>query len=366
VFAATKRFAEARAMCESGGLDSFARVSSGLLGWALVEQGQLRRAATVFEDMLVAARAHADLDDIARALHALADISLWLNDLDRARARADEVLEAAHEFPYVAFYVHAALVMARVDLARGDPDAALARCEALLAQRPSIGDATDRQLQAEIELEAATIALQSGAVARLLNWVDSRQPEHGRERAQVDREQLLIARVHLLDGNPAAALDLTNAILGSAEMQGRGRVALEARAVLALACAADDRVQSACAVLVEALSAAEPVSASYVFVREGPRMAALLRTTLPTVRDPRVAAFCRSLLRTGPEPAESLSAREIEVLRLLAAGRDNAAIADELIVSQNTVKAHVKAIYRKLAVSNRAEASAAARELHLT
>jgi LuxR family maltose regulon positive regulatory protein len=72
------------------------------------------------------------------------------------------------------------------------------------------------------------------------------------------------------------------------------------------------------------------------------------------------------LLRTSAEPAESLSAREIEVLRLLAAGRDNAAIASELIVSLNTVKAHVKAIYRKLAVTNRAAASAAARDLHLT
>ena len=72
------------------------------------------------------------------------------------------------------------------------------------------------------------------------------------------------------------------------------------------------------------------------------------------------------MLRTSAEPAESLSAREVEVLRLLAAGRDNAAIAEELIVSQNTVKAHVKAIYRKLAVTNRAEASAAARDLHLT
>jgi DNA-binding NarL/FixJ family response regulator len=95
-------------------------------------------------------------------------------------------------------------------------------------------------------------------------------------------------------------------------------------------------------------------------------VAALLRTALPNIHDPRVASFCRSLLRISAEPAESLSAREIEVLRLLAAGRDNAAIANELIVSPNTVKAHVKSIYRKLAVNNRAEAAAAARELRLT
>jgi LuxR family maltose regulon positive regulatory protein len=360
VLAAATRFAEARELCEPGGLDSFTRISSGLLGWALLEQGDVRRAASLLQGMLVAARRHDDIDDIGHALDGLADISLWRTELEDARARAEEVLRVAHEFPYVDFYVHAALVVARVDLAQGQVDAALARCEALL------GDTTDRQLQAEIELQAAAIAMRGGAIARVRSWVASRQSESGRVRAQVDREQLLLARVHLLDGNAPAAVSLASAVLGSAVTEGRGRVVLEARVVLALAYAVDQQFASAATALVEALSAAEPMSARHVFLGEGPRMAALLRTTLPNVHDPRVASFGRSLLRTSAEPAESLSAREIEVLRLLAAGRDNGAIANELIVSPNTVKAHVKSIYRKLAVSNRAEAAAAARELHLT
>jgi LuxR family maltose regulon positive regulatory protein len=360
VFEATTRFADARGLCEPGGLDSFARISSGLLGWAQIEQGDVRRAASLFRGMLAAARRVDDIDDVGRALHGLAEIGLWQNDLDQARARAEEVLHVAHGFPYVDFYIHAGLVLARADLAVGRADAALARCEALL------GDATDRQLQAEIELQAAAIAFSAGAVARVRGWLDSRQSELGRERAQVDREQLLIARVHLLDGNPTAAVGLANTLLDPAEREGRGRVALEARAVLALAYAADNQMPTAASMLVEALAAAEPMAARRVFLWEGPRMAALLRSTLPNVEDGRLAAFGRSLLHASAEPAESLSAREVEVLRLLAAGRDNAAIANELIVSVNTVKAHVKAIYRKLAVNNRAEASAAARELHLT
>jgi LuxR family maltose regulon positive regulatory protein len=358
---AATRFAEARGLCEPGGLDSFARISSGLLGWALLEQGDVRRAASLFRGMLAAARRHDDIDDVGHALHGLAEIGLWQNDLDDARSLAEEVLQVAHEFPYVDFYIYAALVLARIDLALGQADAALARCEALL------GEATDRQPQVEVELQAATIALSTGAIARVRSWVDARQPEFGRERSQLDREQLLIARLHLLDGDPAAARSLADAVVGSAVTQGRGRVALEARAVLALAYAADDQFQPATAVLVEALAAAEPMSARHVFLREGPRLAALLRTALPNVQDPRVASFGRSLLHTSAAPTESqLSAREIDVLRLLAAGRDNAAIASELIVSLNTVKAHVKSIYRKLAVGNRAEASAAAREMHLT
>jgi LuxR family maltose regulon positive regulatory protein len=357
---AATRFSQARGLCEPGGLDSFARISSGLHGWALLEQGDVRRAASLFQGMLVAARRHDDIDDIGHALHGLAEIGLWRNELEDARVRAEEVLQVAHEFPYVDFYTHAALVLARVDLALGQPDAALGRCEVLL------GDVTERQLQAEVELQSASIALSTGALARVRSWVDSRPSELGRERSQMDREQLLIARLHLLDGNAASAVGLSKTVLASAVPEGRGRVALEARAVLALACAADDQLQSATSVLVEALGEAEPMAARRVFLGEGPRMAALLRTTLPNVHDPRLASFGRSLLHTSAEPAESLSAREIEVLRLLAAGRDNAAIADELIISQNTVKAHVKSIYRKLAVNNRAEASAAARELRLT
>jgi DNA-binding NarL/FixJ family response regulator len=53
-----------------------------------------------------------------------------------------------------------------------------------------------------------------------------------------------------------------------------------------------------------------------------------------------------------------LSPREIEVLRLLAAGRSNQQIADELVISLNTVNRHVSNIYAKTGAANRAEAAA--------
>jgi DNA-binding CsgD family transcriptional regulator len=52
-----------------------------------------------------------------------------------------------------------------------------------------------------------------------------------------------------------------------------------------------------------------------------------------------------------------LSARELEVLRLIAAGKSNAQIADELVISQNTVIRHVSNIFAKTGVANRAEAA---------
>lgn len=55
-----------------------------------------------------------------------------------------------------------------------------------------------------------------------------------------------------------------------------------------------------------------------------------------------------------------LSRREQEVLSLLALGLRNRAIAEKLYVGEETVKSHLKSIYRKLGVSNRGEAIATA------
>ena len=62
---------------------------------------------------------------------------------------------------------------------------------------------------------------------------------------------------------------------------------------------------------------------------------------------------------------ELLSERELDVLRLIAAGHSNQAIADRLIVALSTVKKHVNNIYGKLDVQSRTQALARARELHL-
>jgi DNA-binding CsgD family transcriptional regulator len=60
-----------------------------------------------------------------------------------------------------------------------------------------------------------------------------------------------------------------------------------------------------------------------------------------------------------------LSSRELEVLRLLAAGRSNQQIADELVISLNTVRRHVSNIFNKTGAANRAQATAYAKDLGL-
>jgi ATP/maltotriose-dependent transcriptional regulator MalT len=56
-----------------------------------------------------------------------------------------------------------------------------------------------------------------------------------------------------------------------------------------------------------------------------------------------------------------LTSRELAILRLLATGRSNQKIADQLIIAVSTVKWHLRLIYNKLGAANRTEAAARAR-----
>lgn len=73
---------------------------------------------------------------------------------------------------------------------------------------------------------------------------------------------------------------------------------------------------------------------------------------------PRTAQRWMSLHRTPVADGPELSQREVEVLEKLARGLPNAEIATELVVSENTVRFHLKNIYEKLGVTNRTEAVA--------
>lgn len=90
--------------------------------------------------------------------------------------------------------------------------------------------------------------------------------------------------------------------------------------------------------------------------------------------DPEVGEFAANALRFLAEPTqasglvlpdtgERLTARELEVLRLVVAGESNRSIADKLFIGERTVKSHMTSLMRKLAVRSRTAAVARCREL---
>ena len=97
-----------------------------------------------------------------------------------------------------------------------------------------------------------------------------------------------------------------------------------------------------------------------------PELAAAHRHLLePDQAGPESHAGLPAAGRTNPLIVEQLSGREREVLGLLAGMLSTAEVATELYISVNTVKTHVKSIYRKLAATQRGEAVRRARQLQL-
>lgn len=365
---ASALFTQAQAMCEQLGNRPFARANGGMLGGVLLEQNELHRAARIFAQIQAEARTVSDFDDVAHTAYGLADIALRWNDLDAAQAQAEEVLTVMQQFPHDGQPIVARVLLAHVEQARGEHAAALARCAALLAEIRHPVLPREKQIVAHVALEQARIALRAGDLALAQRWRAMRATGLELSRLHRDRERILLARLSMAEGAPETALRELEALLAAAEADGCAQIALEARVPLVLAFAARGKAEQARQTLVAALVSAHPANARYVFVAEGEALAPLVRATLPALADKNVLVFARSILASiAPADAEAdlLSPQERRVLRMLAAGRSNPQIAAELVVSVNTVKAHVKNIYRKLNVSTRLDAARVASTLDL-
>src|SRR4029450_13191855 len=143
-----------------------------------------------------------------------------------------------------------------------------------------------------------------------------------------------------------------------AASQGRTGSLIQIRALRALALQAADEHQGALTLLAETLELAAPEGHVRVFADEGPPTAALLRRPLGTRRRARAGAGpgterlhrviqahqptaqADSTARAVLGLIEPLTDRELEVLRLLAAGRRKRDLAAELVVTLETVKKH--------------------------
>jgi LuxR family maltose regulon positive regulatory protein len=284
------------------------------------------------------------------------------------------------------------LALARLRQAQGDR-AGATRLLAELMQRAEQCGLVSAMI-GRIAAAQAELALAQADHAAALRWAgEAGVTIADAENYWREAELLTLARVWIAQGgdNPAGpelpdALALLARLRASAEQQRRVDSLITIDILRARALAAQGHTPAALDALEQALTAG--ASAGYVrrFLDEGAPMATLLQaiqsnTTASQYVAMLLAAFPRTEnrgLRTesvesihsvlspqSSELIEPLTARELEVLRLLAAGRSTAAIAQELIVGEGTVKRHVSNLMGKLDVHSRLEAVARARALGL-
>ena len=363
--------------CETGQLT--------LIAWGCYElvliqlaQGRLDAAALTCEqalDSLVTSGRPAPAAGPSYA--GLAEIAYQRDELDVALRHATEGIALCRQFVYTPPLAGGLATLAMIRQATGDLTGALeAITEADLAAPGPAGLLNPvparraRLLLAQGDLPAAT------RFARDNGLGPDDEPDYARESGH-----LMLARILLAQDRPGQALALLDRLHAAAVAQDRAGSLIETGALRALALAAAGDEASAVTTLAGALTLACPQGYVRVFADEGPPMAALLSRLIAAQRTGPAAAevplgYLARLQRAfrpgrpvrDPVPSgiiEPLTSRELEVLRMLAAGRSNQAIARELVVTLDTVKKHVGHVLGKLGAANRTEAVARARELSL-
>ena len=349
--------------------DSFFEVMArGLKGALLLEQGRLAEAHAFLSETLrrADARAGRGWPPISYALSALsAVLALW-GRFDEALPLAEAGLSAGEGFVEPSVNSLFALAAIRLRARHGDDAAAaaLASQAEAVASRHRI-----TYLEGYMEAQHASYARSVGPTeraamerwerlmgARLLDGLPHWPLRDGRR---------LLARIRLQTERKGEGLALLEQVEADALRVGRLPLAIAAKASRALALDAMGERESALNLLGEAVLAAEPEGIVAPFLEEGEAMRRLLgdwlRRGAPT---PALEAFAKRLV---PKPAddaglvEPLSAREREVLALIAEGLANQAIAERLGIELSTVKRHSSNLLGKLGASNRTQAVAMGR-----
>ena len=355
------------------------------LGQVQRARGRLDAALGTYQQGLeIASKAGHQLPPAGIAHVGLAEVLYERDDLAAAYEHADRGVALCRQLAFTQTLASGLALLARIRQAQGD---AAGAWEAISqAEQVEVSPQVTTLLN-PVPVWRARLLLAIGEVAEAARWARGRglaaEDEPGYPR---EGEYLALARVLLAERAPGRALRLLDRLHARAAAQGRTSSVIEVAALQALARAAGGDQGAALAALAEAVALAAPESFVRVFADEGPPMSRLLgrlaaaqrggRVTLPAVVSPRyLDRLARAVKPAGPRAAPratpgtagvaGLSGRELEVLRLLAEGKSNRQIADDLVVAVDTAKKHVVHILGKLAAANRTQAVARARALGL-
>jgi DNA-binding CsgD family transcriptional regulator/TPR repeat protein len=339
---AREAYQEAYAFCEARHLSAMGQVCLACLGWVLWSTGEWDRAITLCEEI----RAGPDAPPTAVGLAAelLGHVYAARGDVKRARPLLLEGLAWGKHSEYASTEFGCAWMLARIDLLQGAVESAVTRSLAALARWAE----TEEGHYAVPYLRwSATFFAAQGRPADVAACANAL----ARVAAQTGNPEALAALAHvlgeaaLLDGDAAQAVDHFSRAL---EMLRPidvpfERAQIQARAGAALA-AVGER-EAAVERLTEAYRTASKLGARPLG-EEAVRQLVALGEQVERRLGRRAA---------GQRERAGLTRRELEVVRLVAVGRTNREIGQELFLSARTVEMHVGNVLAKLDCRTRTE-----------
>jgi len=284
------------------------------LGLSLLYRGEFERASALCEESLALSRERGDPRSIASALTNLGISALARGDNEQAKVLCEESLALRRKLGHKGGCAHTLIILGRIAVFQGDFERATACYEESLALRQETGEMEG--IAAALEGLAAVAGRQGQPVsaARLYGSAESLRILLGAPLTPLDRSYY----EHTV---AAVRAQLDQPIFLKAWTEGR-TMTLEA-----------------------AIAAAR-------------QMPAQAHSAPASQRTPAGAA---STSAPSASPF-GLTAREVEVLRLVTQGLTYAQIAEQLVISRHTVDAHLRSIYGKLGVTSRSAATRCAVE----
>jgi LuxR family maltose regulon positive regulatory protein len=343
----------------------------------LITQGQLKQAASFCEETIahhLADQSRNPVPYLGFVYSKLGEVLYEWDDLDGANHNLEHGLALADQLMVAWSWTRDGLVyLARLRQIQGDFQAAQAFIERAIAMSGQMQDLFDR---IDISYWQARLWLARNTLTAAARWAREYQAN---VEIHTEAADIVLARVFLALGETGQAFGILKPISEAAGATERTYAQIETLILQALAYQAQADSLQAQTALAQALSLAEPEGFVRLFVDEGSPMTILLRQLAGPSQRTLGGEFLFSqeyvtrLLAAFPEAETSVSRpvaeegalkeRELQVLRLMAAGLKTPEIAEELHLSNNTIKWYLRNLYGKLGVHSKAEAIAEGHKL---
>jgi ATP/maltotriose-dependent transcriptional regulator MalT len=343
-----------------------------------VTMGRLRQAFDMCQQALQLAEGQADFVrwGAVDVYSAMGDLYREVNDFESAEEYLSKAKVFGEKSQVPRWRYRWCLAKARLKESQGDLDAAFNLLEEAEANYRR-GPMPDVRPTAALKM---CIWIKQDRLNEALSWVKEQglSPEDDlsflREFDHVTLARVLLAQYIKDPKNESIqdAMNLLERLLEEANNGNRIGSLIEIRILQALAYEAQGDIPCAVESLEYALRLAEPEGYIRIFADEGTSMVRLLSEVktqgiMPKYIGKLLDVFGDTERKTATNQSliEPLSEREREILSLIANGLKNKEIAEQMVISLNTVLYHTKNIYNKLGVNKRTQAILKAQELNL-